>query len=29
MQNRLLDRGMLIGVLDRPEIGFFSDRSGD
>lgn len=24
MQNRLLDRGMLIGVLDRPEIGFFS-----
>lgn len=29
MQNRLLDRGMLIGVLDRPEIGFFSDQSGD
>jgi len=24
MQNRLLDRGVLIGVLDRPEIGFFS-----
>lgn len=24
MQNRLLDRGMLIGVLDRPDIGFFS-----
>lgn len=24
MQNRLLDRGMLIGILDRPEIGFFS-----
>jgi hypothetical protein len=24
MQNRLLDRGMLIGVLDRPESGFFS-----
>lgn len=24
MQNRLLDRGMLIGDLDRPEIGFFS-----
>lgn len=24
MQNRLLDRGMLIGVLDQPEIGFFS-----
>jgi hypothetical protein len=24
LQNRLLDRGMLIGVLDRPEIGFFS-----
>jgi hypothetical protein len=24
MQNRLLDRGMLVGVLDRPEIGFFS-----
>lgn len=24
MQNRLLDRGTLIGVLDRPEIGFFS-----
>lgn len=23
-QNRLLDRGMLIGVLDRPEVGFFS-----
>ncbi|WP_295550096.1 DUF1998 domain-containing protein [Limnohabitans sp. Rim8] len=24
MQNRLLDRGMLIGDLNRPEIGFFS-----
>ncbi|WP_156861009.1 DUF1998 domain-containing protein [Casimicrobium huifangae] len=24
MQNQLLDRGMLVGVLDRPEIGFFS-----
>lgn len=23
-QNRLLDRGMLIGTLDRPETGFFS-----
>jgi hypothetical protein len=23
-QNRLLDRGTLIGVLDRPEIGFFA-----
>ena len=23
-QNRLLDRGMLVGVLDRPEVGFFS-----
>ncbi len=29
MQNRLLDRGMLIGVLDRPEIGFFSGQSVD
>lgn len=26
MQNRLLDRGMLIGALDRPEIGFFSSQ---
>lgn len=24
-QNRLLDRGMLVGTLDRPETGFFSD----
>jgi len=29
MQNRLLDRGMLIGVLDRPEIGFFSNLPTD
>ncbi len=24
-QNRLLDRGVLVGTLDHPEIGFFSD----